>query len=216
MGNMLKTVLVTALVATSIPTMAQQASEGNWLIRARAVHINPANHSDAVGALAVPANAIEVSKKWIPEVDFTYFFSKNLAAELVLTYPQKHDVTVTQSAIGSFKAGSFKHLPPTLTVQWHFNPEGDFRPYLGAGINYTHISGVNLSVPGVTGLHLESNSVGAALQAGFDVKIDKALYLNFDIKKVQIRSDLSIDGGTKVSRVKVDPYLVGFGIGYRF
>lgn len=216
MSKMLKVVALSVLFSSSASVLAQQAGEGNWMIRARAVHINPANKSDAVPALAVPADAIEVSKKWIPEADFSYFFSKNLAAELVLTYPQKHNVTVTQSAIGSFNAGSFKHLPPTLTLQWHFNPEGDFRPYVGGGLNYTRISSDHLSVPGVTGLHLESNSVGLALQAGFDVKLDKQLYFNVDLKKVQIRSDVSNDAGAKVSRVKVDPFLLGIGLGYRF
>jgi outer membrane protein len=68
----------------------------------------------------------------------------------------------------------------------------------------------------VTGLHLESSSVGLALQAGFDVKLDKQLYFNVDLKKVQIRSDVNNDAGAKVSRVKVDPFLLGIGLGYRF
>ncbi|PIV73124.1 MAG: hypothetical protein COW56_07270, partial [Rhodocyclales bacterium CG17_big_fil_post_rev_8_21_14_2_50_68_7] len=109
-----------------------------------------------------------------------------------------------------------KHLPPTLTLQWHFNPEGTFRPYVGAGINYTLLSNDNLSVPTVTGLHLENDSFGAAVQAGIDYKLSKSLYLNFDVKKVYIRSDVTDDTGAKLSRVEVDPVLVGIGIGYRF
>lgn len=207
-------VLGIALVA-ALPGMAQE-TQGNWLVRGRAVLIDPANKSDAIPALNVPANAIHVSDKWIPELDVSYFFTRNLAAELILTYPQKHDVTVTSSAIGSFKAGNFTQLPPTLTLQWHFNPDGDFRPYVGAGINYTAITKVNLNVPGVTGLHLENDSWGGALQAGFDYRINKSLFFNFDLKKVQIGSDVTTDAGVKISHVKVDPLLVGIGIGYRF
>jgi len=125
-------------------------------------------------------------------------------------------VKVTSSALGAFDAGSFKHLPPTLTLQWHFNPEGTFRPYVGAGINYTLLSNDNLSVPTGTGLHLENDSFGAAVQAGIDYKLSKSLYLNFDVKKVYIRSDVTDDTGAKLSRVEVDPVLVGIGIGYRF
>lgn len=208
-------VLSTALAA-ALPAAAQEVAEGRWLVRARAVHLDMDNRSTPIPALAVPGNAIRVEDKTIPELDVSYFLTKNLAAELILTYPQKHDVKVSGSAIGAFKAGSFKHLPPTLTLQWHFNPDGVFRPYVGAGVNYTRITSESLRVPGVTRLHLENDSWGGALQAGFDVKVSKNLFLNLDVKKVQIRSDLRNDAGAKVSRVKLDPLLIGVGIGYRF
>lgn len=167
-------------------------------------------------SLAVPSDAIHVSNKVIPELDVSYFFTKNFAAELILTYPQKHDVKVTSSAIGAFNAGSFYLLPPTLTAQWHFNPEGTFRPYVGAGVTYSRFSSDQLSVPGVTGLHLDNDYWGPALQVGFDVKLANNLFLNFDVKKAHVRSDVSNDAGVAVSRVKVDPLLAGIGIGWRF
>ncbi|MGZ5819013.1 MAG: OmpW/AlkL family protein, partial [Burkholderiaceae bacterium] len=126
---------------------------------------------------------------------------------LILTYPQKHDVKLDGNNIGSFK-----HLPPTLTVQYHFIPDAQISPYLGAGVNYTNISNVNLL--GGSG-SLEHSSWGLALQAGVDFKLDKKWSLNLDVKKVQIRSDVMI-AGTKVSSVKIDPLLVGVGVGYRF
>lgn len=208
-------VLSTAVLA-ALPAAAQEVAEGRWLVRARAVHLDMEHRSTPIPALAVPGDAIRVEDKTIPELDISYFLTKNLAAELILTYPQKHDVKVGSSAIGAFKAGSFKHLPPTLTLQWHFNPDGVFRPYVGAGVNYTRITSERLRVPGVTRLHLEDDSWGGALQAGFDVKVSKNLFLNLDVKKVQIRSDLRNDAGAKVSRVKLDPLLIGVGIGYRF
>lgn len=208
--------LASALVA-AFPAAAQQsAAEGNWLVRVRAVNVDTANGSTPIGALAVPANAIHVEDKVIPELDISYFFTKNLAAELILTVPQKHDVKVTSSAIGAFKAGHFYLLPPTLTAQWHFNPEGTFRPYVGVGVTYSDYSGAKLSVPGVTGLHLDNDYFGPAIQAGFDVKLGKQLFLNFDVKKAHVRSDIENDAGVKVSRVKVDPLLIGVGIGWRF
>jgi outer membrane protein len=164
----------------------------------------------------VPADAIHVSNKTIPEVDISYFFTKTIAAELILTVPQKHGVKVTQSAIGAFKAGSFRHLPPTLTLQYHFLPDNQFRPYIGAGINYTRITNDDLAVPGVTKLHLENDSWGGALQAGFDVKLGKNLFLNLDVKKIYIRSDVTAPGLGKISHVKVDPLAVGIGLGWRF
>lgn len=216
MRNVLKIAALGIAITAAFPATAQQEAEGNWMVRGRAVLIDPANKSSTIPSLAVPSDAIHVSDKWIPEIDITYFFTRNIAAELILTYPQKHEVKVTSSAVGSFKAGTFKHLPPTLNLQYHFNPEGSFRPYVGAGVNYTLISQDDLRVPGVAKLHLENDSWGYSLQAGFDYKLAKSVFLNFDVKKVQIRSDLYADGMGKISTVKIDPMLYSIGIGYRF
>ncbi len=209
--------LIGALVATlgmgASPAQAENSlDEGRFMVRVRAVNLDPANDSDAIPALGVPGNAIHVEDRVIPEIDFTYFFTKNIAAELILTYPQEHDVTLMGTNIGSFK-----HLPPTLTLQYHFLPDAQFRPYVGAGINYTRLSSVKLNVPGVGELDLEDDSIGGAVQLGFDYKLNRQWYLNVDVKKVWISSDVSLKAtGAKVSSVGVDPILFGVGVGYRF
>ncbi len=183
-----------------------QAQDGDWLVRVRAAHLNPADQSAPLGGVGA-IDRIGVSDKTIPEVDISYFFTPNLAAELVLTYPQKHDVLLDGAVIGSFK-----HLPPTLLGQYHFTGLGAFTPYLGAGVNFTRISSVHL----LNGAgELENHSVGLALQAGVDYRIDKHWSLNLDVKRVNIRSDVMV-GGATVSQVKVDPTLVAVGVGYRF
>lgn len=205
---MSKSVAAVAAVAATLTLMTANvmAQESPWLVRVRAVHIDTADKSDPVGGVGA-SDRIHVSNKTIPEFDVSYFFTKNIATELILTSPQKHDVSLDGA-----KIGTLKHLPPTLTVQYHFLPDASFRPYVGAGVNYTTFSGVNLL--GGAG-SLEHDSFGLALQAGADVAIDKNWSINFDIKKVQIRSDVMISGA-KASRVKVDPVLLGVGIGYRF
>lgn len=182
------------------------AQESPWLVRVRAVHIDPADKSDPIAG-AGASDRIHVKDKTIPEVDISYFFTKHIATELILTYPQKHDVTLDGA-----KIGTIKHLPPTLTVQYHFTPDATIRPYVGAGINWTTFSKVKL-LDGAASL--EHDSLGLALQAGVDFAIDKNWSINLDVKKVQIRSDVLI-GGAKASRVKVDPVLLGVGVGYRF
>lgn len=202
-----------AIILATLGMVAGQAmAETPWLVRARAVHIDPADKSEAVPGL-LPSDAITVSSKTIPELDITYFFTPNIAAELVLTYPQKHDVAIK----GLGNIGTFKHLPPTLSAQYHFTPESQLSPYVGLGVNYTTISKVNLAVPGVGPLGLEHSSWGLSIGAGVDYKLDKNWSLNLDVKKVQIRTDVNLAAtGGKVSEVKVDPVLVGFGVGYRF
>ncbi len=108
--------------------------------------------------------------------------------------------------------GTFKHLPPTLLAQYHFAPNAEWSPYLGAGLNYTNISGVHL-LNGAGGL--EHSSVGLAVQAGVNFKIDRNWIFNIDLKKVQIGSDVTA-GGAKISAVKIDPVLFAIGVGYRF
>lgn len=211
-----KPLLALTIVSAALAAPSAFAAEGPWMVRVRAVNLDMVNKSDAIPTLAVPTNAIRASDKIIPEVDISYFITKNIAAELILTVPQKHTVKVTQSAIGPFTAGTFKHLPPTLTLQYHFLPDGQFRPYVGAGVNYTRISSVDLAVPGVTKLRLESDSWGGALQAGFDVKLDKNLFLNLDVKKIYINTDIKNGSGTKLSHLKLNPLAIGIGLGWRF
>lgn len=212
----MKRLLALTITSAALVAPSAFAADGSWMVRARAVNLDMANKSDAIPALAVPSDAIRASDKTIPEIDISYFITQNIAAELILTVPQKHTVTVTQSAIGPFTAGTFKHLPPTLTLQYHFLPDGQFRPYVGAGVNYTRISSVGLAVPGVTTLHLENDSWGGALQAGFDVKLGNNLFLNLDVKKIYINTDIKNGAGTKLSHLKLDPLAIGIGLGWRF
>jgi outer membrane protein len=201
-------------LASLFASTASHAQSSPWLVRVRALHIDPANKSDPIPSLAVPANAIHVKDRWVPELDISYFFTKQIAAELVLAFT-KLEARVTDSAVGAFDAGSFKALPPTLTVQWHFLPDGQFRPYVGAGLNYTNLSSVKLG-NGVTGpLNLDRNSIGPAIQAGLDIGLGGPWSLNIDVKKAWIRTDLK-SGSTKLSTLKVDPWLLGLGVGYRF
>lgn len=203
MKTMMQSVLVALVAVTASQAMAQ---ESPWLVRARAVHIEPDNKSAPVGGVGA-ADTIEVENKTIPELDISYFFTPHIAAELILTYPQKHDVRLEGA-----KIGTFKHLPPTLNLQYHFAPQASINPYVGVGVNYTRISSVKLL--GGAG-DLENDSFGLSLQAGVDFRLDQHWSINADVKKVDIRSDVFV-GGAKASHVKVDPVLFGLGIGYRF
>ncbi len=204
---MKKTVLAAALLGTMLSSaaFAQAITEGSWLVRARAVHLESSNGDSTPLGLTT-------NNKWLPEVDFTYFYTKNLAVELILTVPQRHTLYSNGGAIGSFK-----HLPPTLTAQYHFTDWGNFKPYVGAGVNYTRLSNVNFAPAVAAALNpsVDKNSFGLALQVGVDIPLSNNLYLNLDVKKVQIRTDVA-SFGKNVGTFKVDPVLVGIGLGWRF
>lgn len=204
--NFQRAALALAVVAGLVAPTLAQAQATPWLVRVRAVNIDPANKD------SIDVADVSVSKKTIPEVDISYFFTPNLSAELILTYPQKHDVSATIPSLSvDGKIGTLKHLPPTLSAYYHFTDLGAFKPYVGAGLNYTRFSSVDLPA----GFTIDKNSFGLSVGAGFDYEIQKNVYLNLDVKKVQIRTDLSLNGAG-LGKIKVDPLLVGVGVGYRF
>ncbi len=198
---MKKHIVMAAIVAAGSVNgaFAQTAGESPWMVRVRSVHL------DSVNKDSTPLG-LSINNKTFGEVDVTYFLSPNVAAELVLTTAQKQTVYANGSEIGSFK-----HLPPSLLLQYHFTDQQGIKPYVGAGITYTHFSDVALP-PGVS---LDSHSWGLAFQAGLDIPLDRHWSINLDVKKAYIRSDVYALGNS-IGRLKVDPMLYAIGLGYRF
>lgn len=186
---------------------AQGNDTGNWLVRGRVLNLQSAN-----GGSTSPDLKLSINDKTFPEVDISYFYTPNVAVELVLTYPQKHDIRSNGSTVGSLK-----HLPPTLLLQYHFTGLGAARPYVGAGINYTMFSSVKFDPAVEAALHpsIKKSSVGAALQAGVDWPVGGGWLVNLDVKKVQIKTDVKASG-TQIGEFKVDPTLLSVGVGRRF
>jgi outer membrane protein len=166
-------------------------------VRALSMQVDNGNSPD------VAAAKISINNKIFPEIDFVYGITKNISAELVLTYLQKHDVKLNGANIGSVK-----HLPPTLTLQYQFAPGSTANPYVGAGVNYTRFMSVNLPA----GITLDKSSVGGALQARIDFEIAKNTYLNLAYKYVKIGTDVNV-GGVKLTKLAIDPSLISVGIG---
>ncbi len=191
---------------TSGAAFAQQAADGPWLVRARAVHLDSVN-KDSTGL------GLSINDKVLPEVDITYFFSPNLAAELILTVPQKQKIR----ADGLGQIGTLRHLPPALLAQYHFTQWSGFKPYVGAGVNYTRFSSVRFdpAVQAALSPSIDKSSWGGALQVGVDIPLSKNLYLNFDVKKVFIKTDV-FAAGNPVGTFKINPVLAGVGLGWRF
>ena len=199
---MRKSLIALVAAAALSPFVASAQDTGNWIVRARAVHLDSANKDDT-------GLGLTINNKWLPEVDISYFFTPNIAAELILTYPQKQ--TVNSTVVGG-DIGTLKHLPPTLTAQYHFTNLGAIRPYVGLGVNYTNISSVDILDGAV---NLKRNSFGLAAQIGADFPMGGGWLLNVDVKKVQIGTKVYI-GDVDQGKFKVDPLLVSVGFGKRF
>ncbi|MDC7705175.1 OmpW/AlkL family protein [Vogesella indigofera] len=181
------------------------AAQGDIIARLRIANVNP---QTSVNDVLQQLN-VDVKDDTIPELDFTYMLTNNIGAELILG-TSKHDITA-----GGAKVGSVKVLPPTLTLQYHFNPEGQFRPYAGAGINYTRFYG--FKDDSGLGLSIKKNSFGPALQVGIDMPLTKDVFLNLDMKKIWIKTkvDSSVAGGN-VGTLDINPLVTSVGIGMKF
>ncbi|MEE3998906.1 OmpW family outer membrane protein [Tenacibaculum sp. FZY0031] len=192
---------------------AQEASKTNdfkkWQARFRWVSVLP-NESATIGTIG---GDVEISKSFIPELDFTYYFTENIAAELILG-TTNHDVKAVNTGLGNVNLGDVWLLPPTLTLQYHFNIS-DFKPYVGAGVNYTIFYNAD---PGAVVDVTYENGFGYAFQLGFDYDLDDTWFLNVDAKYIGLSTDVSVNAGvaTVPAEVDINPLLIGFGIGMRF
>jgi outer membrane protein len=228
---MKKSLLVLALAAAFVPTLAQ-AEAGDWVVRVRATHISPDEDSKlgkmtnaAVAPVLNPGAELEVESNTIPELDISYYFTKNIAAELILALGSKHDVNIHKNGgayplAGKHSLGEVNVLPPTLTLQWHFNPDQMIDPYVGAGINYTRFmdNGLKLDATNMP-IRVERNSFGPALQAGVDINLQDGWLINADVKKLWIDADVKMDAGAgyvKIDKLDIDPWVVSVGFGKKF
>ncbi len=235
---MKKSLLVLAVVAAFAPVLAQ-AEAGDIVVRLRATHVSPdvssklGSQTDAsYGGVPFSAAALygsssaqlQVDSNTIPEIDFSYYFTKNIAAELILAVGTRHDVNVSGSTGAVTKAlGSVNLLPPTLTAQWHFMPDQTFDPYVGAGLAYVRAmdNGLTANAPGtgVFPIRIDRNNFGGVLQAGFDVNLQDKWLINFDVKKVFVSTDVELNLGTgfkKIDSLDIDPWVVSVGFGKKF
>jgi outer membrane protein len=197
-----------AIVASTTPVMAKEA--GDWIIRARAIVVEPDESAD----ITAIGGSVNIDTAVMPELDFTYFFTDNIAAELILAV-SPHDITAVNTALGDVPVGNTTLLPPTLTLQYHFFPREQMSPYVGVGVNYTHFFDVDAAGPTVTDVKLD-DSFGVALQAGIDFAISDRWLVNADVKKIWINTDATLNGGAIEADVDINPWVFGLGVGYRF
>ncbi len=196
------------------------SSGGDWLVRVRGLGVFA---NEDLTALGIPGADANIDPDYVPELDISYFFTPNIAAELILA-TTNHDVAGRGTLAGA-DIGSVWLLPPTLTVQYHVTQLeewtgsetlGRLKPYVGAGVNYTMFYDAN---PGQFASIDYDNAFGFALQAGLDYEIADGVYLNADVKYIFLNTDWTINKNSAApirGSVDINPLIVGLGVGVRF
>lgn len=219
-------VLSLALLMSFSAVPGTRAEQGDWLIRLRAIIVDPDDDSSAVRSDGAPiaGSGVTVDDDTVPELDITYMLKDRWGLELILASSQ-HDVSGTGSLAGLGKILEARTLPPSLLLQYHFAPEAKVRPYAGLGVNFTLFfdeevtSSFEAAAGGPTSADLDS-SFGLAAQAGLDISVSEKWFLNLDLKYLDIDTTATLVTpgplGTLTVDVGITPYVIGFGFGRSF
>jgi len=194
------------LGATSFSAQAIQA--GDMFARVTLTQVSP--NDDANGFSGAPTAVPEVGDSTRPGATFVYMYDNNIGFEVLAALPFKHEIT----ADGMGKIGETKQLPPTVSVQYYFNPESKVRPYVGLGLNYTTFFSTE-SIAGLGGDLELDDSFGLAAQIGIDYDINEKWFLTADARYINIETTAtnSVAGKTDV---EINPTVLSIGVGYKF
>lgn len=223
-----KIALAAAAVAVGFAQPAAAGDyNGNFMVRLQGTYVDTQDHlkslDTSTGAdLKKAGFDASVSNEWIPTATLTYFLTKNIGVELFCCF-SKHGVDL-QSPIPALsgRVADAWIFPPALTLQYHFDGLGPFKPYVGAGAQYIHYfnTGTGSNTLQSTGVSF-SDSFGPTLQVGFDYAIGGGWYLNADVKKSWLSTtatwhNSAVTASDIKAKVDVDPLIVSVGVGYRF
>ena len=229
MTRISKTLLMAGALGLAVAAVpAAQAEQGDWLVKGGATMVSPDSNNLNIGDLGdipgvgvVTDASLEVDDGTSFGFTITYMATDNIGVELLAAWPFKHDIDLKASidgVSGSVKIAETEHLPPTLSVQYHFIPDGAFNPYIGAGVNWTMFMSEEIDPLIADGLSLD-DSFGLAGQIGADVRLGDKWLLNFDIRYIDLSTKAKIkveDEWVPLGDVSIDPFVYSIMLGYRF
>ncbi|WP_272007129.1 OmpW/AlkL family protein [Roseovarius sp. ZX-A-9] len=204
MTRTVSAIALVAAIAAPLPTLAQ--SQGDWTLGFGIHNVSPQG-----GDSATTPGLIDVEDNARPTLTFEYFVADRIGIEVLAAWPFEHDINL----VGTGKVATTKHLPPTISLQYHFVNNSTMTPFVGVGINYTHFfdeQGVGALAASAVDL---SDSWGLAAHAGVDFKVSDRGALRLDVRYIDIESDLKING-VKQGKVKIDPLVFGVAYVHRF
>ncbi|HKL50780.1 MAG TPA: OmpW family outer membrane protein [Wenzhouxiangellaceae bacterium] len=232
-------------VAAAMPAVAQEA--GDWQLRFGVGYVSPDTSKDDLvfQGTVLDTFEVDVDDQLGVVFDLTYFLSPNWGLELLASTPFQHDIDGGGALAPLGTIGDTKHLPPTLSLQYHFAPGQKFRPYVGAGLNYTLFfddstnqglhDGVIATANGALGANFSGgdthlsidDSFGAAFQAGLDIDLTEKWFWNLNVRYIMINVDADLKTTTFDPNgneqlffsnidVDIDPFVYSTQIGFRF
>lgn len=215
MRRLFDLMVAAVIVASAASAHAEDAVRGkragDFLIGASVIGVLPhsGGHVEAIGGKP------DASDSWTGQLDFTYFLMDSLSLNLIAA-TTRHELEVRGSALGDVDLGRVWALPPTLTLQYHPLPHERFSPYFGVGVNYTvfYAEGGRKTAP-VNDVDVK-NAFGVALNAGIDIELAPNWVANFDVKHLWLRPDVRVNDGAINATTRLDPWIVGAGVRYRF
>lgn len=201
-----KNAFVCFVLAGSVALGAGAQEKGSWWVKVGAHVVDPASDN---GSLAGGTLDVTVDDNARPSVMLEYFLTDNLGLEVLAAWPFRHDVELNGAP-----AATVDHLPPTISLQYHFNGGGKVSPYLGLGVNYTLFFSEETRGP-LAGTELDlDGSFGLAAHAGIDFKIGDRWWLGVDGRWIDIDTDASVNGAD-VGTVEIDPVAYGAYLRWR-
>lgn len=203
-----RAMILAALCGAALTAPAIAHEEGDWLLKVGATQVRPKSNNGSVLNGSVD---LDVNNSVRPSFSITYMATRNIGIELLGAWPFEHDI----SGSGLGKIGSTKHLPPTLSLQWHFLPDSTVQPYVGIGLNYTHFFDTQ-TTGALSGSDLKlKDSWGLAGQVGVDIKLSERWFMNADLRYIDISSKVKLNG-ERIGTARIDPWVATIGVGYRF
>lgn len=189
---------------TAAPLHAQ--SQGDWTLGLGVGWVGPKSDN---GTLTVGTSAfdVDVNTSVRPTITAEYFIRDNLGVEILAAWPFEHDIDL----VGLGRAGTTKHLPPTISLNYHFPTQSAWKPYVGIGVNYTYFFDEESALGD---LDLDG-SWGVAVQAGIDYSISQTAALRANVRWIDIDTDVTLDG-TPLGEAEIDPIIVQFAYVFKF
>jgi len=202
----MKRSIAIALALLAAPCLHAEAAD-RWQFRIGAHLVNPTSDN---GTLAGGALSSDLGGDFKPTFSLEYYLTPHLGIDVLAALPFKHELK-----LNGVKAAEVKHLPPTVSLNWHFIPDGKFNPFVGVGLNYTRFFSIDEYGP-LEGSRLTlDDSFGLAARVGVDIAINPRWAITLDARWMDIDTDVKVDG-VRVGTVNIDPFAFGVAAAYRF
>ena len=217
--------IIAAAAALAACGLASAQSAGSWLARVGVTHLSPDVSSGNLSAPSFPNTKVDSKSDTQLGGGITYMLTDNLAVDVPLATPFKHDLTGDGAIAGVGKLGSTKAIPATLMMQYRFNEAtAAFRPYVGLGVTYAYFydEKTTATLNGLTGGTLANpttakvdNKFGALAQLGFVYNFNERWFVDASYSKSFLKTKIHLSSGQSIN-VKLDPNVFALAVGYRF